>query len=209
MKFRSLQSKGQGRLESGIIHKLSNSSQPDLINALSILVTFFNDISISNLSLVIRTIQQERHGGAVWILNESGSTDAKLTIKYPIMGGLPFQPIQNPHSLGPKDISFLQSIANLSLVDGAILIDHKLQVHGFGAFITPEPQNFINHLGEIKSSDTLGGGRIRSAVTFCALHHPSAAIVVSSDSNTYLVHSEPELKTPRVILLSILGFGNN
>jgi hypothetical protein len=90
---------------------------------------------------------------------------------------------------------WIASVGNLAATDGAVLVDARVKVLGFGAFIDiPERATNVtcySHEGrsEQKESTNIGGGRHRSAVAFCERFAPAAAIVVSEDGRISFIWS--------------------
>jgi DisA bacterial checkpoint controller nucleotide-binding len=167
-------------LRAGRIERLSNTILKDVNTALGTLMNIMNNFEIMHLGTTIQTIVDNGHGGAIWVLREGSPHDG-------IHIGHQVQPDERPVPIKREQrFPWLQSLGHLASVDGAVLINTRLQVLGFGSFIdisdTHQVTNISNENREEKLSSTqLGGGRHRSAMEFCVRFAPAAAIVVSED----------------------------
>ncbi|PFM59522.1 hypothetical protein COJ48_24890 [Bacillus cereus] len=97
-----------------------------------------------------------------------------------------------------KLFEFEEFISSLTEVDGAVLLNSKLEVLGFGAEITVSTPN-INYIKE--ASDLNGkaykdipinsfGTRHRSAIRFCSHIKDSIAFVISQDGSVKVIKKE-------------------
>lgn len=93
-----------------------------------------------------------------------------------------------------------RSVANLSAVDGAILVTTSPSVVAFnviGHFVNakrvlrPTDPSDLSKREEVPPSD-FGGSRHRSAINFCASHSPASAIVASHDGGITVFASTEE-----------------
>jgi len=165
----------------GRLDRLSQASLLGVHEALRIVQTLTGTFEPAFLGQTVRTIANAGHGGAVWILREGCSPDG-------VHFGYPFQRDERP--LPQRyDIrsGWLNSLGYLAATDGAVLVDSRAKVLGFGVFIdipnSPRMITDCSNRGHTKDfeSTKLGGGRHRSAVEFCVRFAPAAAIVVSED----------------------------
>jgi hypothetical protein len=138
----------------------------------------------------LQGIIAQGHGGSVWVIPDGRETDG-ITIGHPLE--------VDPRRLmdrfasdtgnGETRIPWLSSIAKLAAVDGAVLMDSKLRLLGFGAFVKlgdqPVPiQKSVPGPGwKARLTDSADGvgGRHRSAAEFCRYYAPACAFVVSED----------------------------
>ena len=111
---------------------------------------------------------------------------------------------ETPHSLLPlfaesvtahRNLldTLLRSIGDLSAIDGAVVIDEELKVHGFGAklHVSAEPFQVIildALTGETRSvpCDEIGGTRHQSAARFVFQNHEAMVFVASQDGRLTL-----------------------
>jgi hypothetical protein len=144
------------------------------------------------LGRAIRAITTGGHGGSIWILRE-GCLINGIHIGYPVQSDE--RPLPQRYEQRSK---WLDSLGYLSAGDGAVLVDSRVRILGFGAFIdVPETAtqvtSFSNESGggaERIESTKLGGGRHRAAIEFCVRFAPAAAIVVSEDGRISVVWAE-------------------
>jgi hypothetical protein len=195
-------------LRAGRLDRYSKIRLPDVSRALSIVRELLGSFAPVFLGYTITSIANEGHGGAVWILRENQSYEG-VQLGYRVFRDE--FPLMERHSERPK---FLESIGHLAGVDGAVLIDARLQVIGFGAFIdvpdSPGKVAFVvdSKTVELRPPSELGGGRHRSAVEFCNRFAPAAAIVVSEDGRISLIWTIDTKSPPFWVPFSILGFSN-
>ena len=135
------------------------------------------------LPLVIRMLKQH-HGGTLWI----APADKPLTgIDLQRRLKVDHRTFRERFKDGDSHIPWLESVAALAAVDGAILMDADLRLLGFGAFVTlgerpPEIQKWVAGGGaKLVSAGEGVGGRHRSAAEFCEQFRPACAYVVSED----------------------------
>jgi hypothetical protein len=106
--------------------------------------------------------------------------------------------------------AFARAVGRLSAIDGAVLLTAGAQLLGFGAFVDLDPNLQVvryDSLGwrEVVSAAETGGGRQRSAVSFCAQHVPSLALVLSEDRGLSLVRHRVGEDLPEIVRISPLG----
>jgi hypothetical protein len=116
-------------LRAGRIYRLSENSQPDVVRALTFVQQLLGSFGPVFLLSAIRAIAGEGHGGAVWILRENRDTDG-VQVGRPIRRDE--RPLPGRHEQRSR---WLESVGHLAAVDGAVLLDSRLRVLGFGAFI--------------------------------------------------------------------------
>jgi len=165
------------RISSGRLQTL------DVINRLAGPVFGTESPSAFVIRQAIRMIVQQGHGGSIWILGEGASPPPTINVKYHVTGG--FGLLAGVESMDERS-SWLNCLARLTGVDGAVLVDASLRVLGFGAFIDMTGEHYMRRLlpsGETErvAPSAIGGGRHRAAVTFCAKAAPALAYVVSQD----------------------------
>jgi hypothetical protein len=192
-------------LRAGRIDCRSREFLPDQGGALNIVWKLLDSFDPIYLRHTIRSIAQEGHGGAIWVLKEGRSLDG-IQVGHVIRGSNP--PTRQQHQ---QRFKWLESVGNLAAVDGAVLIDSQLRVLGFGCFVdvpnSPRDVLCLSGTGKVEKrpSKSLGGGRHRSAIEFCCRFAPAAAIVVSEDGRISLMWAAPN-EPPFWAPLSILGF---
>jgi hypothetical protein len=195
-------------LRGGRLNCRSQEFLPDEGNALNVACKLLDSFEPTYLRHTIRSITRDGHGGAVWTLKEGHGLDG-IQIGHAIQRSNP--PPREKHQ---QLFKWLESVGDLAGVDGAVLIDSKLRVLGFGCFveIPSSPRDVLCLTGinraETRLSTSLGGGRHRSAVEFCCQFAPAAAIVVSEDGRISLMWSAPN-EPPFWAPLSILGFSGD
>ena len=88
----------------------------------------------------------------------------------------------------------LQSVGDLSAIDGAVVIDEELKVIGFGAKLQVELEDFefiaidaLSGVHETVSYANLGGTRHQSAARFVHQNHDAMAFVASQDGRLTLL----------------------
>jgi hypothetical protein len=88
----------------------------------------------------------------------------------------------------------LRPIARLAAVDGAVVLTDDLQIVGFGAMISVEPDPDVyrvtawpEHVDSVHIEEA-GGARHQSAVRFVGQHRDSIALVISHDGHLSLAH---------------------
>lgn len=104
-----------------------------------------------------------------WIASKRSSvTRASVRMKYSFTdSGIPFLSREYQDK-----VLWLEFLATLAAVDGAVVLDGAMRVVGFGAFIKSVGETRVtlttalNH-PKTKTASALGGGRIRAAVEFC------------------------------------------
>jgi DNA integrity scanning protein DisA with diadenylate cyclase activity len=109
---------------------------------------------------------------------------------------------------------WLESLGYLAAGDGAVLVDSRVKILGFGAFIdVPEAARQVtcfSYAGGARriESTKLGGGRHRSAIEFCVRFAPAATIVVSEDGRISIVWAETKV-APCYAPFSALGISSD
>ncbi len=136
---------------------------------------------------VLPTVQRmlaQRHGGTLWIM-PTNTLPEGIDLQRPLK--VDPRTFRERFTDGESHIPWLESVAELAAVDGAVLMDAELRLLGFGAFITlakqpPEIQKWIAGGGaKLVSAGEGVGGRHRSAAEFCDRFKPACAYVVSED----------------------------
>ncbi len=198
-------------LREGYTRRLSSCTLPDSHVVFEMIRTLLGSFEPFFLGRVVRAISDQGHGGSLWIVRE-GTSVSDIQIGHRIVrdGRLLLDRFPRFESRHP----WLNSIAQLTAVDGAVLLDSRVRVLGFGAFISVnEPSEIIRRLpggDEQKvSSFTLGGGRHRSAVEFCKRFAPAAAIVVSEDGRILVIAAPGEAQPPWCAEIASLGFSDS
>lgn len=131
------------------------------------------------LSFLIRSIQDQGHGGSVWITPEP-HRGTGLRVRFPV---------DDPGPASRTDRSnrraWIRTVGRLTAVDGAVLLDTRAILHGFGVFIEEQMEVDVLHVqagqNEVRRSSSIGGGRHRAGMAFCASRTPAVAVVVSED----------------------------
>jgi hypothetical protein len=190
-------------LRCGEIRRASNSALPNVLTVVRYLEHVFGVMEPSYASHVVQHISRRSLGGSLWIAAENTPLNG-LSVKYrvaPPDGGIRDRMEQLPF--------LLRSIAHLSAIDGATLVDARMQVLGFGAFVDLRDglvdRLLPNGTTETVAASTIGGGRHRSAVEFCRLNEPSAALVVSQDDLISMVARPRGSERPHVAEIGSLG----
>ena len=167
--------------QAGRLDRLSMAALPGVHEALDIVRRLTGNFEPVFLNRTIQAIAAAGHGGAIWILREGCALDG-VHLGYPLQRDE--RPLPQRHDVRFK---WLASVGYLAMTDGAVLVDSRVKVLGFGAFIdVPDRPRMVtvhSYEGDAKQleSTKLGGGRHRSAVEFCVRFAPAAAIVVSED----------------------------
>jgi hypothetical protein len=175
----------------GEILRASTCGFGDLHAVAQFFISKFAAPSLSVAFIVIEAILEQGHGGSLWILGDPAlATHEGLEIGTPVDSD--DQGIFERFPKAAEDAKYgpwLRSVAKLGAVDGAILVDTKFRVLGFGTFIKdlkvdlPLAERMKG--GKVKLTESPDnkrwGGRHRSAVAFCARFAPAAAFVVSED----------------------------
>jgi hypothetical protein len=174
-------------LRAGSLDRLTRASLPGVHEALGIVQKLTGGFEPVFLRSAIQAIADAGHGGAIWILRVGVEADG-INIGYAVRTDE--RPLHERHEIRSK---WIGSVGNLAATDGAVLIDARVKVLGFGAFINvsekPTKVTCYSHEGrsEQRESSKIGGGRHRSAVAFCSRFAPAAAIVVSEDGRISLI----------------------
>jgi hypothetical protein len=180
-------------LRAGRLDRFSQSCLPEVRDALEIVRKLTGSFEPVFLDNAVRAIANVGHGGSIWILREGCLIDT-IHLGYPVRSD-DCALLQQPYEQRRK---WLESLGYLAAGDGAVVVDSRVRVLGFGAFIdVPEaarPVTFVSYEAGAKSisSTELGGGRHRSALEFCVRFAPAAAIVVSEDGRISIMWAETQ-----------------
>lgn len=194
-------------LRAGSVDRRSKEFLPDRGGALDIVRRLLDSFDPVFLGHTISAIAREGHGGAVWILREGQQLNG-IHIGHSVKRCDP--PIKSDYQ---RRFKWLDSVGNLAGIDGAVLLDSRLRVLGFGCFIdiSEAPREVLRVTGlnrvQSQTSETLGGGRHRSAIEFCYRFAPAAAIVVSEDGRISISWAAAD-KVLYWAPFSILGFSD-
>lgn len=196
------------RFRAGEVTRLSTCALPDGAAVGKMVEQLLgNDGESSFLHRLVRAIEDDGHGGSVWIVQDGASL-------HELQMGHAVQAVGKPLlDRFPLIDPWVTSIAHLAAVDGAVVVDSRLRVLGFGAFVEiPRARTVRQRMPDGTersiSSDKLGGGRHRSAIEFCKTHAPAAAIVVSSDGRILVVLSSTRNEDPWCAEVATVG-GND
>lgn len=128
-------------------------------------------------------------------------SNANLDVKLNTQAKVAFR---NELSLKTLEAKYaLDNIANLSTVDGAVLLDENFTLIGFGAkIVIPEKEqqdllyrhSYETDLKPTRSSEC-GGMRHQSAISFISEQHDCLAIVVSEDKRVSLFYWDESKKS--------------
>jgi hypothetical protein len=192
----------------GRVDRLSRYALPDLVNALRSIWSLLGVFEPMFLGQAVRAITKDGHGGSLWIVREGCPLDG-VDIGHPVTPDT--RPLIERET---KDrFEWLGSIGHLAAVDGAVVLDGRLRVLGFGAFVRLGDADIRVHQLQPSGAFTemswtqTGGGRHRSAISFCSSLAPAAAIVVSEDGRTSLIAAQPKAP-PAFIELGSLGLSH-
>lgn len=153
-----------------------------------------------HIGAVLDMIKDKGHGGSIWICREKGNTTIK--IGYPVNSSLPGKDNLERRYL------YLQGLANLAGIDGAVLVNCEMKTLGFAAFI--ENKNGINvkvideNTQKTIRVEDIGGGRHRSGVTFCNECFPAMALVVSQDGKVKCIYKAEKDEDPTCFTIPII-----
>jgi len=151
-------------LRAGRLDRLSQASLPDVHAALEVARKLTGGFEPVFLRPAIQAIVDGGHGGAIWILRE-GCLPNGIHIGYLIQTD--DRPLPQRYEERSK---WLTSIGYLATTDGAVLVNSRVKVIGFGAFIdVPDEPRLVTVYSDQEitkefESTKLGGGRHRSAV---------------------------------------------
>lgn len=184
---------------------------------------FFSESDLANdWNDVVARILASGHGGSLWISKDAPPSDAMITVGYPIASIRSFasEP-SGASSLSPGVLRIahaaqlmLTSVAELANLDGAVLLNQRMEPRGFGAFIGTDAADQVFKLDgqrepKLGSSAITGGGRHRAAVSFCRRCAPALAVVVSSDGSVTMVSHRPGAPAPvSMTYAQVKGHGN-
>jgi hypothetical protein len=192
-------------LRAGRVDRYSKASLPTVSRALNIVRELLGSFDPVYLGHAIRAIANDGHGGSIWILREDQALDG-IQIGHPV-----YQDELPPPERFEQRFKWLASVGHLAGIDGAVVLDTRLRVLGFGAFINipDSPREvtcvFSTSKVEKRPSVDLGGGRHRSAVEFCSRFAPAAALIVSEDGRISLVWATAR-DNVLWVPMSVLGF---
>jgi hypothetical protein len=154
-----------------------------------------------------RAIAAHGHGGSLWFVHSHAADKVHCQLGYPVVEQAPLAE-RSPQS--PMRRAFARAVGRLSAIDGAVVLTARAQLLGFGAFVNLDPNQQVVRFdsfgrGEVVSAADTGGGRHRSAVSFCAQHVPSLALVMSEDRGLSLVRHRVGEDLPEIVRISPLG----
>jgi hypothetical protein len=156
---------------------------------------------------ILHMAQNLRHGGA-FVIRPTGSVDG-IEIKRPTTGlhlgealvahlnGV----VEDPGVLSSGRYSLLTratSLAHLSTVDGCVVLDRSLQLHGFAGhiqvddeYLRNQSRTFTNEMA-VRSQEALKalGARHNSAFRICKAYPHQLAFVISQDGDMRLFSSD-------------------
>lgn len=161
---------------------------------------------------IVHEIYRQGHGGTLLVVPAESTKwqSALASLQYPCSppygaireartemqraGVLPYQMPYGAisHELEDTLKTAVEEVGRLTAVDGALLIDSRLDVLGFGGFIKSTSASTlgeisvleagrVNEGGKLMQLDALGGTRHRSAAEFCAQVTEAFAVVASQD----------------------------
>ena len=171
------------------------------------LADLFGGVGAVFLERSVRVISDQGHGGALWIVRDPSAlanSGVRIGVRVNDVG---------PALLDRKydeRVRWLETIGHLGGIDGAVVLDGSARLLGFGAFI-PTPGDalvFRYHKDKgptMSSASTIGGGRHRSAIQFCAACAPAAAYVVSEDGRISFFASDRPNSIPLCAEIVSLG----
>lgn len=197
-------------LRGGEVRRLSTCALPDAHGVFDMVRELLGQFESVFLGTVVRAIQEQGHGGSLWIVRHGCSLE-----------GLDIGRRVKPDSRGLTErfgtfaarLPWLVSIARLAAVDGAVLLDSRVHVLGFATFVPLRApidvvQRTVDGRDETLSATALGGGRHRSAVEFCHRFAPAAAIVVSEDGRVMVIAAATTHDPPKCAEVGSLGFSD-
>lgn len=140
----------------------------------------------THLIRMVTAMIHHGHGGTLVVV-EPGDTSWRRGVHFKFA----FRDREKPVTEHPRLISeaLLQRVGELSLIDGAVVVDTNLHLYGFGGKLemgdTSSDVTAVNASnGEIQhglSLAELGGMRHQSAARFVSEHHSAYVFVVSQD----------------------------
>lgn len=146
------------------------------------------------LGHAVETVRSHGHGGSIWMLGKGIDLDDKVDVKYRTSSRHGAESIVGENNGFKVETHWSASIGQMSAIDGAVVLGPGAELVGFGAFIEigENSEVWIQAKGggwTKKTGREVGGGRHRSAISFCRNHQPSLAVVVSQDSGMSVVTS--------------------
>ena len=195
------------RLREGELIRFSTCCLPPLEAVTGWLAGLLGTFEPKFLGRVVRAIEQQGHGGSLWVVKDR-SVLSGVTIGNAVRPD--DRPLLERFPTFAARLPWLVSIGRLAAVDGAVLIDSKVQVLGFAAFVQlSEPglvvRRFADGRSETVSETDLGGGRHRAAVAFCRRCAPAAAVVVSQDGRVMAIAASGRESLPWCAELGAFG----
>jgi hypothetical protein len=161
-------------LRAGRLDRISRYALPDVQGVLDTIRRLLGVFEPILLGRAIRAIRDDAHGGSLWLVREGASLDG-VAVGHRVIPDA-------RDLLARKDqVDWIASIGHLAAVDGAVLLDARLRVLGFGVFIKlgdgDVPVSELLRDGNRRpiSRNRTGGGRHRSAIEFCHTLAPAAA----------------------------------
>jgi len=189
----------------GELHRLSTCALPDAEKVFDVIRDAVGGVPNVLVSTLL-AVAEDGHGGSLWVASGRSSLDG-VRIGYALKNEPP--PLERFADEGARD-HWIESVAHLAAVDGAVVLDASARVLGFSAFVeTGAPVPLIELLASgvtrrISSPDT-GGGRHRSAAEFCRRAAPAAALVVSSDGRISMFAARSRSQPPLFSEVMSLG----
>jgi hypothetical protein len=151
----------------------------------------FDSEMVTRLIRMVTTMISQGHGGTLVVV-EPDDDSWRQAVRFRFS----FRDPQEEDETHHQDMSetLLQRIGELSLIDGAVLIDTDWHLYGFGARMeignSDPPAVALNAVnGRIReglSVSELGGMRHQSAAHFVSRHHAADVFVVSQDGRLSL-----------------------
>jgi hypothetical protein len=169
----------------------ASSSRPQLCAGVGLEIGYlFRNANMEACRCVVDSFVGTTHGGSLWVVDEGANVDG-LHIGYRFQASAPWE---NRVAAEPEHADKMwSSVAHMSGIDGAVLVDCKMRPIGAGVFVDLEKDDFdVQVLQDdgslaIQKRDQTGGGRHRSAISFCKHHGPAYALVASSDGKVSAV----------------------
>lgn len=138
------------------------------------------------LHKVVSSIRSHGHGGSLWICPPGYIIENVLTFTHAVSHSA-LVGLMNDRSQRHR---WAESVGQMTAIDGAVVLDGNANLLGCGAFIPlgscethPVYESVVGAIPRKVATDSIGGGRHQSAVTFCRTVHPSLAIVISQDGD--------------------------
>lgn len=160
----------------------------------------------------ILCIAQNLGHGAAFVIRPAGNADG-IKVKYPTtelhlgeelvsyLNALATNPGVNPSGRYSLFITRATSLAHLSAVDGCVVLDRSLRVHGFAGHIQVDDdylrnnsRTFADGTGAARSEDELKslGARHNSAFQICKAYPHQLIFVISQDGDIRVFSSDEQ-----------------